>query len=171
MVAPIYLGLVDLILAYCYDFRSNLGDESVESHWNICKLSGTLSAFDTFYSLEDVIKCFLRRSVSFPLYRSYDLFLKVLEDAVILFKLGKRYLLQTLLRIKRILACHEATFVIDRIYLTDYAVWIQTASEKKLKSLASELHRFTPSKALSDWNLHELEQESLSRKEECDYPV
>lgn len=39
----VYLGLVDIMLAYSYDMRSNMSDHTVESAWTIAKLSGTLS--------------------------------------------------------------------------------------------------------------------------------
>lgn len=41
----VYLGLVDILFAYCYDQRINMGDTSVESGWNVAKLSATLCCF------------------------------------------------------------------------------------------------------------------------------
>lgn len=41
-----YLGLVDILFAYCYDRRINCGETNVESGWTISKLSATLSWFD-----------------------------------------------------------------------------------------------------------------------------
>ena len=45
----VYLGLVDIMLAYSYDMRSNMADHSVESAWTIAKLSGTLSWLEVNY--------------------------------------------------------------------------------------------------------------------------
>ena len=39
----IYLGAVDILLAYCYDNRTTEGDPTSESAWTINKLSSTLS--------------------------------------------------------------------------------------------------------------------------------
>lgn len=39
-------GLVDILLAYCYNYRINCGEDNVESGWTIAKLSSTLSWFD-----------------------------------------------------------------------------------------------------------------------------
>ena len=39
----VYLSLVDILLAYCYDQRITMNDANVESAWTIAKLSGTLS--------------------------------------------------------------------------------------------------------------------------------
>lgn len=44
-----YLGLVDILLAYCYDMRTTMSDPSVESAWAIAKISGTLSWLEVFY--------------------------------------------------------------------------------------------------------------------------
>lgn len=45
----VYLSLVDILLAYCYDMRTNMSDPTVESAWNIAKLSGTLSWFEVIF--------------------------------------------------------------------------------------------------------------------------
>jgi protein SHQ1 len=41
-----YIGLVDILFAYCYNDRVNCGEKNVESGWTISKLSSTLSWFD-----------------------------------------------------------------------------------------------------------------------------
>ncbi len=38
-----YLGLVDVLLACCYDDRTTQSEPTVESAWTVAKLSGTLS--------------------------------------------------------------------------------------------------------------------------------
>ncbi|KAJ3262036.1 Hsp90 cochaperone shq1 [Boothiomyces macroporosus] len=134
----IYFGLIDIIYAYCYNYRTTLGEDTVESAWTICKLSGTLSCFETFTSLNDVLKCCLRRSISFPLYRSFELSQKA----------------------------HESMYLIDRVYITDYCIWIQKASDRQLKSLASELNHFEFKRELSDWELEDLEKAAKESKEE-----
>ena len=161
----IFLGLVDIIYAYCYNTRSTEGEDTVESAWTICRLSGTFSAMDVFINIEAALTCSLRRAISFPLYRSFALAEKVYQDVVIMFKLGKRALLKCLLQIKTLVSHHESMFLMDRIYLTDYCVWIQQASSKKIASLASQLHHFSFTKSLcKEWDLEKLEQQALQRK-------
>lgn len=161
----IYLGLVDILFAYCYNSRSTEGEDTVESAWTICRLSGTLSALDTYSNIEAVMTSCLRRSLSFPLYRSFGLAEKVLQDLVVLFKLGKRALLKCLLQIKTLLSYHESMFLMDRIYLLDYCVWIQQVSPKKLASLASQLNHFKFTRDLcKGWDLDALENEAKERK-------
>lgn len=41
-----YSGLIDILFAYCYNYRANSGEKNVEAGWTISKLSSTLSCFD-----------------------------------------------------------------------------------------------------------------------------
>ncbi|KAJ3273002.1 Hsp90 cochaperone shq1 [Terramyces sp. JEL0728] len=61
---------------------------------------------------------------------------------------------------------HESMYLIDRVYITDYCVWIQKASDKQIKSLASELHHFEFNRELSGWQLQELEETAKQHKEQ-----
>ncbi|KAL8212708.1 UNVERIFIED_CONTAM: Hsp90 cochaperone shq1 [Gekko kuhli] len=38
----VYLSLLDILLAYCYEIYATEGEKNVESPWNIRKLSATL---------------------------------------------------------------------------------------------------------------------------------
>ncbi|KAJ3334480.1 Hsp90 cochaperone shq1, partial [Kappamyces sp. JEL0680] len=164
MLTVVYFGLVDILFAYCFNCRMTEGEDTVESAWNICRLSGTLSAFDSFTSIESALACSLRRCLSFPLYRSFALAEKVHSDLVVLLKLGKRAILKALLHIKQLLSHHDQMFLMDRIYITDYCIWIQTASNKRIASLASLVHHTPLKRELSNWPLLYLEQEAQSRK-------
>lgn len=44
-----YLGLVDLMYAYCYNYRVTEGDNNVESVWCIGRISPTISSLDVKY--------------------------------------------------------------------------------------------------------------------------
>ncbi|KAI8928564.1 SHQ1 protein-domain-containing protein [Entophlyctis helioformis] len=170
----VYLGLVDILFGHCYNLRFTEGDDTPESAWTICKLSGTLSCFDNFTHLSDVVACCLRRSLTYPLYRHFGLSKRVLEDVVILLKLGRRAILKALLHIKRLLEHDEVTFVLDRVWVTDYCVWIQHASDKRLRQLASELHHFQVTKDLTGWPLEEYEAlgvEDAAERDQHDNPM
>ncbi len=41
-----YCGLIDILFAYCYTDRINLGEANVEAGWTIAKLSATTSWLD-----------------------------------------------------------------------------------------------------------------------------
>jgi protein SHQ1 len=160
----IYLGLVDLLFGYCYNHRTTLGENTCESAWTIAKLSGLLSALETFTCLKDVVNCCLRRSLIFPLYRylffkqrSFKLFNRIISDVVKILKIGKRAVLKCLLEMQQLLKTHDQFYVLERIYLLDYCIWIQKASDKKLKSLGSELNHFEIDKNFSGFDLSALE--------------
>ena len=59
-VQSVYLGLVDIILAYSYDMRSNMDDHNVESAWVISKLSGTLSWLEVIILFYLIINTFVK---------------------------------------------------------------------------------------------------------------
>jgi protein SHQ1 len=122
---PLLLGLIDILFAYCYDYRTTEAESNVESPWTISKLSATLSAFETFTSLKETLVSCYRRSLAYPLYRHFDLTEKCKEDVTVLFKLGKRALLKSLLGVRRILRGDEGCFVLDVLYVEDYCIWVQ----------------------------------------------
>uniref|UniRef100_A0A0P4WGY2 Protein SHQ1 homolog n=1 Tax=Scylla olivacea TaxID=85551 RepID=A0A0P4WGY2_SCYOL len=83
-----FLGLADILYAWCYNHRITLGENSVESAWNVAKLSSTLSWLDSFTSLKDVAVSSIRRSLTFPLVRNWLLAQQVLKDTAHVLSLG-----------------------------------------------------------------------------------
>jgi hypothetical protein len=64
----LYLGLFDIIAAYCYDHRTTEGDSTSESAWTINKLSATLSWFEVInFSVTTIHIYFVIESVHEPL--------------------------------------------------------------------------------------------------------
>ncbi|KAI9208549.1 SHQ1 protein-domain-containing protein [Polychytrium aggregatum] len=153
----IYLGLVDIMFAYCYNHRTTEGDNTVGSGWTICKLSATLACFEVFATLRETLVADIRRSLTYPLYRHFGLSLKIVEDLAVLFKLGRRAILKALLEIKDLLERDEICYMFNRLYIDDYCIWIQKASDKKIKSLASELNHIAITKEEIGWQLDQLE--------------
>ncbi|XP_060574596.1 protein SHQ1 homolog [Ruditapes philippinarum] len=137
----VYLGLVDILYAYCYNHRTTEGENNCESGWTICKISSTLSWLEVFSSLEDVVRSCFRRSICYPLYRQWKLNQSVLKDVVTILQLGRRSVLKVLLEIRGILMDQDCRYVLNDLYITDYCVWIQSASEKKLQSLWEALSK------------------------------
>lgn len=78
------LSLLDILLAYQYDVRSTLGEETVESGWTVAKLSPTLQTHLKWTGGDGAVKRvvieFIRRVLTFPLYRSWELALQVVID-------------------------------------------------------------------------------------------
>ncbi|KAI8979860.1 SHQ1 protein-domain-containing protein [Mycotypha africana] len=154
----IYLGLVDLLLAYSYNHRVTEGENNVESVWCIGKISSTLSSLEQFTTLKEVIISFYRRALIYPLYRHFGLCEKVLQDVYILFRLGKRAILKTLLEMKHLFDHHDVYYIYSKLYLDDYCIWVQLFSDNVLRTLAHELHHFNVKKNELGWDLVELEE-------------
>ncbi|KAK6176745.1 hypothetical protein SNE40_014986 [Patella caerulea] len=166
VLPSVYLSLVDLIYSYCYNHRITEGDDNVESGWNICKLSSTLSWFVVDTNPRDVIITNIRRSLCFPLHRHWQLAIKVLEDTQKLFELGKRQILKCLLEIHQLFHDCDSRYILNDIYITDYCVWLQSASDEKLKSLAKALKDLNIKKIDVKLNLEELEAAAKVAMEE-----
>lgn len=158
----LYLGLVDILFAFAYDFRSTEGEGTVESAWTICKLSSTLSWLEVFRGgVHEVVFCSLRRCLCYPLYRHWQLAMTVLQDLRILFRLGRRKLLQCLLAIRKILNNAEPFYILNNLYITDYTIWLQSASVRQVQRLADELDEVKVEIGSLGWALPELEEAAL----------
>lgn len=55
-VKKLYLNLVDILYASCYNHRTTLGENTVESSWTINKLSSTLCWFQVCLITNKAIK-------------------------------------------------------------------------------------------------------------------
>ncbi|XP_031548926.1 protein SHQ1 homolog [Actinia tenebrosa] len=160
------LGLVDIIFAYAYNHRTTEGENTVESGWTINKISSTLCYFETFTNINDVVTSCYRRCLCYPLHRNWNLVQLVLEDTKKIFALGKRRLLKCLLEIHGLFNEDDPRYILNDLYITDYCVWIQTISKKKLKSLAQNLQKMNLTKKDLGWQLEELEKAGLLVNEE-----
>ncbi|XP_028416679.1 protein SHQ1 homolog isoform X2 [Dendronephthya gigantea] len=136
-------SLVDIIFAYAYNKRTTFGENTVESAWTISKLSPTLSWLERFTNVEDVLVACVRRSLSYPLFRNWDLSCRVLQDVKDIFKYGRRRILKCLLEILKLFNESEPRYLLNELYITDYCVWIQKVKEKKVDSLAKKLSQLS----------------------------
>ncbi|KAG0259829.1 Hsp90 cochaperone shq1 [Mortierella polycephala] len=160
-----YLSLVDILFAYSYDLRVSEGDTTVETAWTICKLSASMAALDQFTTLRETLLACCRRALAYPLCRNWNLATKVLQDVYVIFKLGRRGILRALLAIKEVLDHDDVYYIYSKMFIEDYCVWIQSASEKVIRTLAHELHHFQLEKSELDWHLEELETLAMEAPE------
>ena len=129
---------------YTYDRRITDDDPNVESGWNIWNISASLSWLDRFDSPRDALSACLDRSLIFPYVfeRSYSLALTrisiinryarlwklsvcCVRDVQTILRHGRRTILDTLLRIRRIFKSDYQRYLMNRMFLDDYVVWIQ----------------------------------------------
>ena len=110
-------GLVDILYGYCYDKRSTLNESTVESGWTINKLSSTLSWFCTFDDMKQVLIASYRRALIYPIFRNFDLCIKVKNDLVALFKKGKKFVVKCMIEIYQMFnASNDARYILNQLY-------------------------------------------------------
>ena len=140
----LYLTLVTILYSYAYDARTTQLDPTPESAWTMCVLTPAFSALDPpnvrpttgkealNFSQEEVIAALIpsyRRSLAFPLYRSFYLVDKCRTDVADFLAKGRRMVMRCLLRMKDILDHHEVYYVYSKIWLNDFCLWISAYAE------------------------------------------
>ncbi|CAL7944616.1 unnamed protein product [Xylocopa violacea] len=161
------LSLVDILFASCYNHRTTLGENTVESSWTINKLSSTLCWFDDFSDAEEVVKACFRRSVCYPLFRNWNLSEKVFEDVKKVIKLGKKYIIKRFCEIHSLFnnSC-EPRYILNQLYIKDYLIWLQQINDSLIESLESLIANIQLSKEDIQLDLIVLEQAAYSVQEE-----
>ncbi|XP_039189448.1 protein SHQ1 homolog isoform X1 [Crotalus tigris] len=162
----VYLSLIDILLAYCYEICATEGENNVESPWNIRKLSSTLCWLESFTSISEVLISFGRRVLCYPLYRHFSLVIRALNDTKMILKLGKSAILKCLLDIHKIFRENDPAYILNDLYITDYCIWIQKAKSKKLAALADCMQKAELAKEDLGFELNELETAALLVREE-----
>ncbi|XP_072454763.1 protein SHQ1 homolog isoform X2 [Notamacropus eugenii] len=157
----VYYGLIDVLLAYCYEVRVTEGESNVESPWNIRKLSGTLSWFESWNNVHEILVSFGRRVLCYPLYRHFKLVTKAHVDTVKILQLGRSAILKCLLDIHKIFQENDPAYILNDLYIADYCIWIQKVKSKKLASLAETLQRTYVTKGQLGLEIEELETAAL----------
>ncbi|XP_053455025.1 protein SHQ1 homolog isoform X2 [Nycticebus coucang] len=161
-----YYGLIDILLAYCYETCVTEGERNVESAWNIRKLSSTLCWFETWTNVHEIMVSFGRRVLCYPLYRHFKLVKKAYKDTIKILQLGKSAVLKCFLDIHKIFQENDPAYILNDLYISDYCVWIQKAKSKKLAALAEALREVSLTKAQLGLELEELEAAALLVQEE-----
>uniref|UniRef100_A0A3Q2XUJ3 Protein SHQ1 homolog n=1 Tax=Hippocampus comes TaxID=109280 RepID=A0A3Q2XUJ3_HIPCM len=164
----VWLSLVDIILAYCYEVRSTQGEHNVESPWTIRKLSGTLCWLETYSSLQEVLVSFGRRVLCYPLYRHFSMVSAAVSDTAAVFGSGRACVLKCLLDIHQVFRQNDPAYILNDLYVTDYCIWIQKIKSKKLSALAAALQKVSLQKRDLDLDIEELEEAATMVLEEED---
>lgn len=160
------LSLVDIIYAYCYCIRTNLGEENVESAWVINKLSSTLSWFRNFDTFDEAVLSCIRRSLCYPLYRRWDLSILVLSDVRKIFENGCICLLTCLLDVYKIFNSSEPRYVLNQLFIKDYCIWIQQLKSTNFDSIKKLFDDNQIEKEHLKFDLEELEVAAMSIDED-----
>jgi protein SHQ1 len=138
----LYLTLISLLFSYVYETRTTQCDPTPESAWTLCSLTPAFTALDpapyhgpspsssspSMFTITEINATFVnsyRRSLSFPLYRSWALAECCRQDVAQILGQGKRLVARCLLAMKDILDHHEAYYVYSKIWVDDFCTWIQ----------------------------------------------
>lgn len=139
----LYLTLVTILFSYAYESRTTQGDPGPESAWTVCNLTPAFSALDpapyhdeeflhiSRYSesvLQATFRESYRRSLAFPLFRSFALAEACRRDVSDWLMKGKRVVFRSLLNVKRILDLHEVYYVYSKVWVDDICVWVQSSA-------------------------------------------
>ncbi|RMB99024.1 hypothetical protein DUI87_24570 [Hirundo rustica rustica] len=144
----VYLGLIDILLAYCYEICVNEGEKN------------------SFSSIHDVLVSFGRRVLCYPLYRHFELVIRAFSDTVMILQLGKAAVLKCLLDVHKIFRECDPAYILNDLFITDYCIWIQKVKSKKLAALCESLQKTTLSKSHMGLELEELEAAAVLVQEE-----
>ncbi|KAG1756449.1 SHQ1 protein-domain-containing protein [Suillus paluster] len=173
----LYLTLLTLLFAYAYDRRTTQRDPTPESAWTICSLVPAFSALDpppyitsesvplsiptsgfTDHDLASTLTPSYRRSLAFPLYRSFAMADACRKDVAAILAKGRRVVTRYLLEMKHILDHHEVYYVYSKIWVDDFCVWIQaSANDEIMLDIAERLKALTITKSMISWDIENLE--------------
>src|SRR5438045_2645491 len=99
----VYLNLPPLLFAILYDKATTLDSPTPESPWTISRLSPSLSSLSPTFLINSPIPplkqikiALIRRTLTYPLYRTTSLAEKIWKDAIQCLKWGKRALIRLL---------------------------------------------------------------------------
>ncbi|ETO81505.1 hypothetical protein F444_04184 [Phytophthora nicotianae P1976] len=153
-------GLVDILIGFAYEQLTTQGDSGVESTWTVSIVSPTLSWLDSNTDLRAVVRSTVRRMITFPFLRQYDLAMRCMREASEILKRGKRVVLRALLTLYRIVEKSETQYLLNSLYIQDYCVWIQSVSDERLQRVSATLdtHIAAFTKSETGWALEELEK-------------
>ena len=144
----------EVIFAYCYDLRTNLGEHCSESAWTIAKLCPSLVCSSLASNVKESTIGSLRRSLIYPLYRSYALSTAAFNDTLKVWA-SKVSVVKVLLSVIKLFQESEGRYIFNDLYLQHYLKWIQSVKSEKIADFVQELK--LPEKADLDLDLIELE--------------
>ena len=152
-------GLATLLYGFAYDFRTASGEANVESSWTISILSPLLSWLDECKDLEQAMISCMRRSLIYPYLRSYKLSKLIVDDVGSILQSGKHVVLQTLLKVYKIFEKSETKYMINKLFIEDYCVWIQTVQNELLLNFGKKISALDINKAKLDLELEYIEEQ------------
>ena len=152
------LGMLDILYSYSYEVRTSLFDGlGTESSWTIQKLASTLSCGERFTSIKQVVVAALRRTVCYPLFRHFQLGVRVWDDVTAHLLTSPQKIVKVFLQLIPQFVDENYGHLFNQLYIEDYAVWVQTLTQETLADLKKALDHVLAEVTKSDLDL-ELEE-------------
>ncbi|CAI2037182.1 hypothetical protein SEUBUCD646_0I00750 [Saccharomyces eubayanus] len=162
-VKPLYVTILNILFSYMFELIENEGTHTTESAWTMGKLCPQISFLDQQLKqtneLQDGLKEIsdeskdvsiiklaiitgIRRALSYPLHRNYDLAMKAWTFVYYILRGGKRLVIRALLDIHETFRFHDVYYVYEKVLLGDLTSWfISQGSENVIRSLALEMRK------------------------------
>jgi protein SHQ1 len=150
-VKDVYLNLPSLIYAILYDKVTTLNQPTPESPWTISRLTPTLSSLSPAHlpptpteptsllpPLKQIKIALLRRTLTYPLYRTLPLSEKVWTETAKVLNGGKRGVMRLFLEARGNFMEGDWSLY-SRIVWEDYIIWLQGAKDRVLGVLGEEM--------------------------------
>lgn len=148
----LYITLLSILFAYTFELIETESNHNTESAWSIGKLAPQISLLDQQLLTQDatdshsIIKAAIatgiRRSLSYPLHRNFELSLRAWNFVYYILRGGKRLVSRCLLDVHEIFRYHDVYYVYNKVLLDDLCSWfISTGSENVIRSLAIEVKK------------------------------
>lgn len=151
-------GLVDLLGAVAYDYRVTGGEGTVESAWTMARLSPTLSWLEQYEGvLAEPFVALMRRTLAYPLYRSWALADRVRRDVLMILCCGRVGALKALLWLRRALRRSETFYFFNELYVDDYCTWLQHLADATFVCFVNAALTVKVTRSDMGWQLDELE--------------
>lgn len=152
----VLMSMIDILYAFCYEYRFAMGDISSESPDSVVKLSSVLSWLRVYdpstESLTTVVTSVCRRSMIYSYLRIWKVTRRVLADVAKILFLGKRCLLKCFLRLHHLFEHTDQHYILNKLYISDYCVWLQRVDDQTLEKLAKEFNEAKRNFEASDGN-------------------
>ncbi|XP_028132364.1 protein SHQ1 homolog [Diabrotica virgifera virgifera] len=155
----VYHGLIDILYAFCYDGRTTDYDINSESGWTIVKLAATLCWLDVFEQPKEALISAFRRSITYPLFRNFDLSLTVFNDLKQLLASNEKYIIKCLIQIYYIFLGGDCCrYILNNLFIKDYIIYIMNWDRNKWRDFVKEINSIEIKKEDLGLNLSEIEQ-------------
>lgn len=158
----VYNTLIDILYVYCYNQRVTSYEDNSESGWNICTLSASLCWLDIFETPREALVFAFRRSLIYPLYRNFDLSLKIFNDLKKLLGLGEKFIIKCLIEIYHIFLKGDCCrYILNNLFIKDYINYVMKWDKNKWQECLQNVYTISIKKNDLGLNLLELEHRVL----------